>query len=176
MAVTQQGEGEGGAPRGLGCGSLRSQGFDVPARFRGARLRRAAEAGEHDHDAGGLRGEHEAARGIEVERLGRAPDLADDGGDGRAAGGFDGGAQGVRDATRTHEKHARRIEPEHGETVGGQGADFTADVARFGPDDGGGRAAVLGRVTGTRGERGCKAARGGGIGETFGHDLVQGGA
>lgn len=171
MAVTQQGEDEGGIAWGIG-GGLRGEGFDAPARFRGAGLRGTTEAGEQNHDAGGLCGEHEAARGVQVERLGRAADLADDNGDGGAAGGFDGGAQGRRGGACAHEEHAGRIEPEGGQAVGGQRADFTVDIAGFGPHDGGGGVAG----DGADGKRGGKAARGGGIGQPFGDDLVQGGA
>lgn len=172
MAVTQQSKGESGVPRCL-CGESRGgAGGDAPARCGGAGHFRGGEAGEHDHGARRLRRQHEAARRLEVERLGCAPDLGDDGGDRPASGGFGGGAQNGHGVASRHVQHGGRVEAEGAKAVGRQRPDLARDYVLLGPDDG-----ARGPVRrGALGEGGGEAAGGRGVGLASGDDLMQGGA
>lgn len=178
MAVTQQGEIEdgaaGNAERRAGWEGVRRQRADAPARFRSTRLRRDAQARQHDHHAGLLGCEHEAARGLEVEGFRCAPDFADDGRHGRTLRGFDGGAQAGEGIARADHENAAGVETEGAQPIGKEMADFALGLVVLHPDD---RARERLRLRcRLQRKRGRKAAGGGGIGLPLGDDLVQGGA
>lgn len=173
MAVTQEVETEGGKTGSIGGERHRRRRAHAPACFRGTGFSGGAEPRQDHGDAGLLCRQHQAARGIEVERLRRAPDLADDGGDGRASRRLDGGAQGRSRIPGTNEQQRRRIEADGVEAVGRELADFAQRLFLRGPDD---RAAACTIAAGPQGQCRSEAPGRDSIRRPLRHDLVQGAA
>lgn len=166
MAVTQQGQIESRAARRVGGKGFRRCGFDAPARFGSTGLGRDAEPRQHHQHARALGCEHETARGVQIERFGISPDLADDGTRGRASRRVHGGTQAGDGVAALHEEYGTGVESEGVQAIGTERAEFAAHMILRDPYDGA-------RFRGAACDGCRKAACRGGIGGTFGHDLVQ---
>lgn len=115
-----------------------------------------------------MRREHETAGGVEVERLVRGPDLADDGADGGTPRRFDRRAQRRDGITSLHQQHGTGIDADGIEPFWRKGAEFAAHVILTGPHDGASH-------RGAPSQRGGKTSGRSGVCQALGNKLMQGG-
>lgn len=149
---------------------LRGSGADFPARLGAAGHRPGARPQQEQRDAGRLRREDEPALRRQVQLLGLAEGLDEDGADGGAACCLDAGPQHRDGMGKAHQHESCRVEPERAKPVDMELAALPRRMILSYPDDGPFR-----RGAG-EGKQGGKSVRRGLVASGGGMEFVQGAA